>query len=312
MFEDIQALLEKIQTGDKVALGKAITLIESTLPAEQKKARRLLGQLRLSQRTLCVAISGSPGVGKSTFVNVLGRHLIENGYKIAVLAIDPSSMISRGSILGDKTRMPQLGKEARAFVRPSPTSGNLGGIGAATFESTLLCQEAGFDFVLIETVGIGQTETLARFVSDVFILLLQPGAGDELQSLKKGVLEYVDLLLVNKWDDGLKLEAEKTKSRYQSVWSGDQDNVYLISALEDKGIDQVSELLIRKLVESEHTNALPERERFWFIHRTKRLLMERIIEKEATLIRELEDDILSGDKKYSEAIEEALNRICPI
>ncbi|MCB0665743.1 MAG: ATP/GTP-binding protein [Saprospiraceae bacterium] len=312
MFEDIQVLLEKIQTGDKVALGKAITLIESTLPEEQKKARRLLAELHLSQRTLCVAISGSPGVGKSTFVNVLGRHLIEKGYKIAVLAIDPSSMISRGSILGDKTRMQQLGKEARAFIRPSPTSGNLGGIGAATFESTLLCREAGFDFVLIETVGIGQTEILARFVSDVFILLLQPGAGDELQSLKKGVLEYVDLLLVNKWDHDLKLEAEKTKSRYQSVWPGDQGNIYLISALEDKGIDQVSEFLIGKLVEPEHKNALPERERFWFIHRTKRLLMERMIEKEATLIRELEDDILTGDKKYSEAIEEALNRICPI
>lgn len=311
MVQDTKTLLGKIRSGDRIALSKAITLIESTLPDEQKVARQLISQLKLTGKTLSIAISGSPGVGKSTFIDILGHHLIESGHRVAVLAVDPTSPLSRGSILGDKTRMLKLGRDHRAFIRPSPTSGVLGGVGAATFEISLICREAGFDFVLIETVGVGQTEILARHLSDFFILLLQPGAGDELQGMKKGILEQVDLMIVNKWDGNLVAEALKTATQFKSVWSGDHEQIHLVSALEDRGIQPISDLLIKRLENPASESIQREREKFWFMDRTKREILAHIMEKNAELLRHLQAEILSGKMNYSDAIEEALNKICP-
>ncbi|MCB0687550.1 MAG: ATP/GTP-binding protein [Saprospiraceae bacterium] len=307
---DIESLLEKIRSGDRIALGRAITLVESTLDSDQEMTRQLLKHLLHQKKALKVAVSGSPGVGKSTFIDQLGSHFTGAGFKVAVLAIDPSSLQSQGSILGDKTRMLKLGKDVNAFIRPSPTQGLLGGIGRATFEASLLCEEAGFDFIIIETVGVGQSEIMARHLSDIFILLMQPGAGDELQGIKKGIIENADLLLVNKWDGDQKLIAEKTKAAFDGVWPADKSNILLISAAEDLGIDTLSEELISIKEKIDLDLNARERAAYWFVYQIRNLLMKRLLQKEGYVLQELENRIEEGNLHYSEAIEQALKKIC--
>ena len=210
MSADTNHLLERIKTGDRIALGQGITLVENSIATVQNVSRKLLGNLSNSNHAIRLAVSGAPGVGKSTFIDSIGYYLAEHGHRVAVLAIDPSSAQSRGSILGDKTRMSRLSRHPNAFIRPSPAGGLLGGIATSTYEASLLCEEAGYDMIIIETVGVGQSETLVRHLADLFLLLLQPAAGDDLQGIKKGILEDADLLLVNKWDSHLKPEAERT------------------------------------------------------------------------------------------------------
>lgn len=205
---------------ERSVLSRAITFTESSLPAHRELAQSTLQQLLpRTGKAIRVGISGVPGVGKSTFIEALGLRLIEQGHRVAVLAIDPSSQRSGGSILGDKTRMPALSLNENAYIRPSPTSGHLGGVTRVTRESLLLCEAAGFDVILVETVGVGQSETVVSEMVDCYLVLMLPGAGDELQGIKKGVLELADIIAVNKADGAGKTEAQHAKAAYQRALS---------------------------------------------------------------------------------------------
>lgn len=194
-------LVDGLLAGERRALAKAITLVESTLPEHRQRAQKLLAALLPhTGRSIRIGISGVPGVGKSTFIEALGMHLIEAGHRVAVLAVDPSSSVHGGSILGDKTRMELLSQRAEAFIRPSPSSGSLGGVAEHTREALLLCEASGYDIIIVETVGVGQSETAVAGMTDVFVLLQLPNAGDDLQAIKKGIMELADLVVFNKAD----------------------------------------------------------------------------------------------------------------
>jgi len=238
-----------ILNGDRRALAQAITLVESTRDDHREQARELLQSLAKSNRqALRVGLSGTPGVGKSTFTEAFGMMLIDLGLKVAVLAVDPSSSISGGSILGDKTRMEQLSREKNAFIRPSPSQTALGGVTRRTRESIALCEAAGFDVILVETVGVGQSETMVADMTDVFLLLLAPAGGDELQGVKRGIMEIADMILVNKADGDLKSTAMRTCADYAGALrlmrKRPQDpegfpKAMPISSLEHHGLDKV-------------------------------------------------------------------------
>ena len=196
-----QALVDGVLAEQRRPLAKTITLIESQRPDHKQRARSVLeGLLPHTGRSMRVGISGVPGVGKSTFIEALGLHLIEKGHKVAVLAVDPSSSVTGGSILGDKTRMELLSQRTEAFIRPSPSAGSLGGVAEKTREAMLVCEAAGFDVIIIETVGVGQSETAVAGMTDIFCLLQLPNAGDDLQAIKKGIMEIADLIVINKAD----------------------------------------------------------------------------------------------------------------
>ncbi|MFN5999192.1 MAG: methylmalonyl Co-A mutase-associated GTPase MeaB [Paracoccaceae bacterium] len=206
-----------IRAGDRRALARAITLVESARPDHRAEALALLAALCDGPQALRVGLSGTPGVGKSTFIETFGLMLTGQGLKVAVLAVDPSSARSGGSILGDKTRMERLSRDPLAFIRPSPSQTQLGGVARRTREAVALCEAAGFDVVLIETVGVGQSETVVAELSDLFLLLLAPAGGDELQGVKRGIMEMADLILVNKADGDLKPAAMRTVADYSGA-----------------------------------------------------------------------------------------------
>ncbi len=212
---DTADLARRIADGDRRALARAITLIESTRPDHRAQAAALLETLGpLGRQALRIGLSGTPGVGKSTFIEAFGSHLTGQGLKVAVLAVDPSSARSGGSILGDKTRMERLSRDPLAFIRPSPSQAHLGGVARRTREAIALCEAAGFDVILVETVGVGQSETLVADMTDLFVLLLAPAGGDELQGVKRGIMEMADLILVNKADGDLRSTAIRTVADY--------------------------------------------------------------------------------------------------
>ena len=194
-------LVDGLLAGNRRALAKAITLVESTRPEHRQRAQKLLDALLPhTGRSMRIGISGVPGVGKSTFIEALGMYLIEGGHHVAVLAVDPSSTVHGGSILGDKTRMELLSQRSEAYIRPSPSSGSLGGVAEHTREALLLCEAAGYDIIIVETVGVGQSETAVAGMTDAFVLLMLPNAGDDLQAIKKGIMELADLVVFNKAD----------------------------------------------------------------------------------------------------------------
>ena len=207
-------LARRVAEGDRRALARAITLVESRREDHRADAARLLDALGNGRQALRIGLSGTPGVGKSTFIEAFGKMLTEQGLKVAVLAVDPSSARSGGSILGDKTRMERLARDPNAFIRPSPSQTHLGGVARRTREAVALCEAAGFDVVLIETVGVGQSETVVAEMTDLFILLIAPAGGDELQGVKRGIMEMADLILVNKADGTLKDTAMRTCADY--------------------------------------------------------------------------------------------------
>ncbi len=244
---NLDVLSKGILDGDLASLSHAITLAESTLQQHHQNLSELLeALLPHTGKSIRVGITGVPGVGKSTFIESFGLQLCEAGHKVAVLAIDPSSSRTRGSILGDKTRMEELTREKNAFIRPSPSSGALGGVANATRETILLCEAAGFDVILVETVGVGQSEVLVREMVDFFLLLMLAGAGDELQGIKRGIMEMADLLIINKVDGDNVQKAKRAKAEYQnalhlfplaaSKWS---PKVKLCSALQNEGLEAV-------------------------------------------------------------------------
>ncbi|HEX4337889.1 MAG TPA: methylmalonyl Co-A mutase-associated GTPase MeaB [Polyangiaceae bacterium] len=245
--EALDALVEGVARGDRRSLAKAITLVESTRADHRVFAQDVLE--RLLPRTgkgARIGITGVPGVGKSTFIETFGLFLVERGHRVAVLAVDPTSSLSGGSILGDKTRMPELAVSEGAFIRPSPARGSLGGVAAHTREALLLCEAAGYDVVLVETVGVGQSEYVVASMVDFFLLLLLPGGGDELQGIKRGILELADGVAVNKADGESRSLAGRTVAEYQGALhlmrgggTGWEPPVIEVSALERRGVDTV-------------------------------------------------------------------------
>ena len=243
----MEALAAGVRAGDRRSLAKAITLVESTRPDHQESAQRLLELLLpATGRAARVGISGVPGVGKSTFIEAFGLHLIDNGKRVAVLAVDPSSARFGGSILGDKTRMQRLSVAPEAFIRPSPSSGSLGGVARRTREAMLVCEAAGYDVILVETVGVGQSEYAVASMVDFFLVLMLAGAGDELQGIKKGILELADGLAINKADGENIARAQRAATELQSAlrffrprsahW---EPRVLTVSSLQAEGMDRV-------------------------------------------------------------------------
>jgi LAO/AO transport system kinase len=243
-------MFDKLILGDRRSLAKAITLVESSRPEDQIAAQKLLEKvLPYAGKSIRIGITGVPGVGKSTFIENFGTYLIDQGHKVAVLAIDPSSPISGGSILGDKTRMENLSQNQNAFIRPTPSLGFLGGVAQKTRETTLLCEAAGFDYVLVETVGVGQSEFEVADMVDFFLVLMLPNAGDELQGIKKGILELADAVIINKSDGDSLNQAMQTLAQYNSAmelmrhdphWKA---RVLQCSALEKKNLDTIYQMI---------------------------------------------------------------------
>ncbi|MDY7108073.1 MAG: methylmalonyl Co-A mutase-associated GTPase MeaB [Planctomycetota bacterium] len=258
-----------VRAGDRALMGRAITLIESNRPADQEFAEELLTRLMPhSGGSIRVGITGVPGVGKSTFIDTLGSILTEAGHRLAVLAVDPSSGVSGGSILGDKTRMPRLAVHANAFIRPSPSAGVLGGVARRTRETMHLCEAAGFDIVLVETVGVGQSETVVAEMTDFFLALMLPGAGDELQGIKRGLLELADMIVINKADGDNKARVEQAAREYRNVMhyarpsDGDwTPPVLTCSALTGEGIEDVWRAIVDRHGELRAAGELDRRRR---------------------------------------------------
>jgi LAO/AO transport system kinase len=246
---DAQAYVDGVREGDRAVLARAITLIESEQPTHAALAQEVLEALLPFTGGACrVGVSGVPGAGKSTFIDALGTMLTGRRHRVAVLAVDPTSSVSGGSILGDKTRMSELSNDPDAFIRPSPTSGTLGGVTRKTRETILLCEAAGFDVVLVETVGVGQSETIVAGMVDFFLVLLIAGAGDELQGIKRGILEVADMLAINKADGDNRPRAVRAQASYQSALRlmrpDDVPPVVTCSALEKTGLDELWTLVM--------------------------------------------------------------------
>jgi LAO/AO transport system kinase len=244
-------LSEEILKGNKVALAKGITLLESSLESDSISAQNLISKCsEYSGNSMRIGITGVPGVGKSTFIETFGKFLTQKGHKVAVLAIDPTSEKTHGSILGDKSRMHQLSVDENAFIRPSPSSGTLGGVASKTKDSIVLCEAAGFDVILIETVGVGQSETTVNNICDFFLLLMLAGAGDELQGIKRGIMELADLLVISKADgdniqksENAKLEYQRALHLFPEMENGWTPKVSVCSSLENIGINKIWETI---------------------------------------------------------------------
>jgi LAO/AO transport system kinase len=304
----LDELVAGVRERDRAVLGRAVSLLESTAPADRRRAGELLARLLpFTGGASRVGISGVPGVGKSTFIETLGLRLTAAGHCVAVLAVDPSSRISGGSILGDKTRMTRLAADPAAFIRPSPTAGTLGGVAPRTPETILLCEAAGFDVVLVETVGVGQSETAAADMTDVFLVLMLPGGGDELQGIKRGLLERADVVTVNQADGPQRERAEATARDYAlglSLMRGGEPGgappVLTCSGLEGRGVDEVWAALEQRRTSAERAGLLQERRRaqrlVWMwsqVEQRVRAALEAKAEH-ALLVREVSGEVADG------------------
>ncbi len=281
-------LAASLRAGDRRALARAITLVESTRPRDRQEAETLLAKLLpATGHAIRIGISGAPGAGKSTFIEAFGTYLTGQNRRVAVLAVDPSSRRSGGSILGDKTRMEKLARDPRAFIRPSPSGTTLGGVARRTREALLLVEAAGFDVVLVETVGVGQSETAVADMVDLFVLLVSPGGGDDLQGIKRGVMELADLLLVTKADGDLATAANRAASDYRAAlhlmrpkYQGLLPQVLKISAVAGQGIGEAWVAMTTfhsALVAEGHLSALREEQsRRWFWSEVQAVLSEEI------------------------------------
>lgn len=305
-------------SGNRAALARAITLVESKKPEHRKIARELVQEvLPRTGKALRVGITGVPGAGKSTTIDTFGSNLTAAGHKVAVLAVDPSSTRTGGSILGDKTRMARLAVDRNAFIRPSPSAGTLGGVAAKTRETMLLCEAAGFDVILVETVGIGQSETTVADMVDFFLVLMLPGAGDELQGIKKGVLEIADMIAVNKADGDGATRARAAASDYRAAlhilapktptWS---PPVITISGLANEGLDhmwdQITVYRERMTASGEWQKRRADQQVSWMWDTLQQRLMESLKtnQKTANRLKTLEADVRDGTTAVSVAVDE--------
>lgn len=321
-----ETYVEGILSGSRVLLGQAITLVESARPEHQARARDVIAKLLLEapppQPSMRVAITGAPGAGKSTFIEALGKMLTGQGKKVAVLAIDPSSALSKGSILGDKTRMEHLSTSELAFVRPSPAGDALGGVARKTRETILLVEAAGYDTVLVETVGVGQSEIAAKYMTDLFMLLLMPGAGDELQGIKRGIVEMADVLVVNKADGDRVKTANQARAHYLNAvhllparpdgWS---PRVLTCSAETGTGVAEVWETIGAFREQGLQNGSFQENRKqqaaFWLQEALKQGIetwFKNHAEAQAVL-KTVESDVLAGKMSPFAAAEEVLKKL---
>ncbi len=314
----------RIMQGDRRALARAITLVESRRADHRVQAAELLSHLATADRqSLRIGLSGTPGVGKSTFIESFGMMLTGQGLRVAVLAVDPSSARSGGSILGDKTRMERLSRERNAFIRPSPSQSHLGGVARRTREAIALCEAAGFDVVLIETVGVGQSETVVSEMSDLFLLLLAPAGGDELQGVKRGIMEMADMILVNKADGDLKATATRTCADYAGALrllrKRPQDpegfpKAMTVSAVEEHGLEQAwdeMQSLTQWRRDNGHWQAnRAAQARFWFEQEVRHALLAQLDAPEIRAEMErLSAEVGSGDISPTAAADRMLGTL---
>jgi len=313
--------VEQILKGSRVALAKAITLIESKKPSDRVLAQSLINKiLPHSNKSIRIGISGSPGVGKSTFIEALGLQILSQGKKIAVLAVDPSSPVTGGSILGDKTRMEKLSRESDVFIRPSPSSGASGGVTQKSRETILLCEAAGFDVVIVETVGVGQNEVTVSNMVDFFLVMLLPNSGDELQGIKKGIIELADALIINKEDGDTIQAAQQTKSQYESAlrlltphsfW---KQKVLTCSALETKNIDITWQMICEFSKESKKNGFFQQRRAkqskdwMWSLITDSIELKLKSHPELTTLIPQLEEMVIKETKTPQAAASEIIKK----
>lgn len=313
--------LEGIKNGDRTVLSRAITLIESTKPEHRELAQEIIERcLPDTGNSIRIGVTGVPGVGKSTFIEALGNFIIEKGHKLAVLAIDPSSSRSKGSILGDKTRMETLATSDQAFIRPSPTAGSLGGVARKTRESIYLCEAAGFDTIFIETVGVGQSETAVHSMVDFFLLLMLAGAGDELQGIKRGIMEMADAIAINKTDstDSNKVnqalrEYKNALHLYPETESGWKPKVTTCSAFTEAGIPEIWELIqdyINKTKENGYfKNQRNQQAKHWMYDSITNELTSRFYDNPAVKRKreKIEEEVLNGKLSSFKAAQQLLD-----
>lgn len=315
---DIQTLVEGVLTGNRAKLAQAITLVESRAAKHKTLARELMQKiLPHSGDAIRVGLTGTPGAGKSTFIEALGLYLCGLGKKVAVLAVDPSSSISGGSILGDKTRMEELCRETNAFIRPSPSSNSLGGVAARTREALLLCEAAGYDVILVETVGVGQSETAVRTMTDFFLLLQIAGGGDELQGIKKGVIELADAIVVNKADGDNKLRARQARVEFARVMQvlhpftpGWKPQALTCSALENEGIEEIWQMVLQFQEELSGSGIFAQRRRQqnidWFRSLLHQSVIDRFCSEHKEQIEAMEAAVEGGTLPVSSALDKLL------
>lgn len=317
--QNIDDLKEGILLGDRAKLARAITLIESNAPQHFDYAQKLLQSvMKHTGKSIRIGISGVPGAGKSTFIETFGTFLCQHGNKVAVLAVDPSSSVNGGSILGDKTRMEELARNPLAFIRPSPSEGTLGGVHRKTRETMLLCEAAGFDVILVETVGVGQSEAIVRGMVDFFLLLALTGAGDDLQGMKKGILELVDMIVVNKADGINKKAALKTKSEYsrilhflKSPTKGWEAKSHTCSSLNGEGIPALWNVISDFTKSTKQSGVFEERRRMQAKEWMYSLIndqLQKLFYQNARIRRmlpQLENEVIAGGKTVTQAVQEA-------
>lgn len=313
----VEELYEGVLSGDRGLLARSITLVESNAEQHFQKAQNLLQKLLThSGNSIRIGITGVPGAGKSTFIEAFGTYLCNLGHRVAVLAIDPSSKVSGGSILGDKTRMEQLARNPRAFIRPSPAAGKLGGVHRKTREAMLICEAAGFDVILVETVGVGQSEVIIRDMVDFFLLLVLTGAGDELQGMKKGIMELADALIVHKADGTNKQKAEQTRKEYnrilhflQPATKGWSTKAYTCSSISGEGIEAIWEIVKAYQKKGKETGVFEDRrngqKREWIYSMiTDQLQYSFFRHPDVRLmLPQLENEVMAGEKTVASVVD---------
>ncbi|KEO74806.1 methylmalonyl Co-A mutase-associated GTPase MeaB [Anditalea andensis] len=298
-----------VLSGNRMVLSRAITLVESTLSSDQDLAEQVVnGIMGATGKAIRIGITGVPGVGKSTFIESFGQLIVQKGHRLAVLAVDPSSQRTKGSILGDKTRMETLASDQRAYIRPSPAGSTLGGVGAKTREAMLLCEAAGFDVIFIETVGVGQSEVMVKGMVDFFLLLMLAGAGDELQGIKKGIIEIADAIAINKADGDNISMAHKAKREYSNALhlfplnkNGWMPQVKICSAVDKTGLDEIWDMILSFKEKMEDNGSFAENrsdQRITWLHEHIAYLLEHRFYNNSTVKKSLSEhlsDVRSGN-----------------
>lgn len=311
----INDILVGLKAGDRKYLSKAITLMESTLPTNIILAEALIEKvIPLAGNSIRIGITGPPGVGKSSFIEVLGNYLTGLGTKVAVIAVDPSSAITKGSILGDKTRMETLALNPLAFIRPAPNNTHLGGIAKNTRETILLCEAAGFEVIIIETVGVGQAEIEINGLVDFNVFLFQPGSGDELQGIKMGVLEHANFIIVTKADGSNIENVVKTKNQIYNSFqflNGKNINIEMFSIFQPQNSIKIWQEILTEIEKSKNSGHFQknrvEQQKRWFLEIIKHKILDQFYLNNSLKIKELEDGIVNGDLSVASAIKSLFN-----